>query len=177
VAVRRRRVQAVADVRRDVLHCFHTEPVRHSAGPVPGNHAAHRVRAEADGVAGDVDGGAGLDSQRGNQLAAVDRLERLAGRVRRAYAMRAHHAPGLRRVFVHGLVLHTVGGHEHHVLEDLRGHQTTVTAPGQTGGHVARTVRAAGDERRWWRRRWFVQEERVRQQKEVVRANRRFGQQ
>lgn len=143
VAVRRRRVQAVADVRRAVLHRVHTEPVRNRAGQVQGHHAADSVRAEADRVASHVDGGAGVDRQRGDQLAAADRLERLAGRVRRKYAMHAHHAPWLRGVLVHGIVLHTASGDEHHVPENIRGHQTASEAPGQTGGRVSGQSAAA----------------------------------
>jgi len=191
VAVWRRRVQAVADVRRAVLHRVNTEPVRDRAGQVPGHHAADSVRAEADRVAGHVDGGAGVDRQRGDQLAAADRLERLAGRVRREHAVHAHHAPRLRGVLVHGIVLHTAGGDEHHVLENIRGHQAAAEAPGQTGGRVpgqsAAAVRgggrgAAGDGR------FFVQEERCRRgrrrrrrprqrQDDRGRGHRRLGQQ
>lgn len=147
MAVRRRGVQAVADVRRDVLHRVHTEPVRDSAGPVPGHHAADSVRAEAHRVADHVDGGASVDSQRGHMLAAADRLERLAGRVRRAHPVRAHHAPRLRGVLVHGLVLHTADGDEHHLPEDLHSHPPASETPGQTGGHVARRLRATGGRR------------------------------
>jgi len=136
VAVRRRRVQAVADVRRAVLHRVHTEPVRDRTGQVPGHHAADSVRAEAHRVPGHVDGDAGVDRKRGHQLATADRLERLAGRVRRANAVRAHHAPGLRGVLVHGFVLHTAGGDEHHVLEDIHGHQAAAETPRQAGGRV-----------------------------------------
>lgn len=145
MAVRRRRVQAVADVRRAVLHRVHTEPVRDRAGQVPGHHAADSVRAEAHRVPGHVDGGAGVDRQRGHQLATADRLERLAGRVRRANAVRAHHAPRLRGVLVHGLVLHTAGGDEHHVFEDIYGHQAAAETSGKAGGLV--TAVSAG---------WFV---------------------
>lgn len=136
MAVRRRRVQAVADVRRAVLHRVHIESVRDRAGQVPGHHAADSVRAEAHRVPGHVDGGAGVDRQRGHQLAAADRLERLAGRVRRTNAVLADHAPGLRGVLVHGFVLHTAGGDEHHLSEDIRGHQAAAETPGKTGGCV-----------------------------------------
>lgn len=148
VAVRRRRVQAVADVRRAVLHRVNTEPVRDRTGQVPGHHTTDSVCAEADRVAGHVDGGVGVDRQRGDQLAAADRLERLAGRVRREHAVHAHHAPRLRGVLVHGIVLHTAGGDEHHVPENIRGHQAASEAPGQTGGRVpgqpAAAVRGCG---------------------------------
>lgn len=81
MAVWRRGVQAVADLRCDVLHRVHTELVRHRAGPVPGHHAANSVRAKTHRVPGNVDGGAGVDRERGDQFAAADRLERLARRV------------------------------------------------------------------------------------------------
>jgi len=136
VAVRRRRVQAVADVRRAVLHRVHIESVRDRAGQVPGHHAADSVRAEAHRVPGHVDGGPRVDRQRGHQLAAANRMERLAGRVRRANTVRAHHAPRLRGVLVHGIVLHTAGGDEHHVSEDIHGHQAATETPGKTSGRV-----------------------------------------
>lgn len=137
MAVRRRRVQAVADVRRAVLHRVHTEPVRDRAGQVPGHHAADSVRPEAHRVPRHVDGGTGVDRQRGHQLAAAHRLERLAGRVRRAHGVRAHHAPRLRVVLFHGFVLHTAGGDEHHLSQDIRGHQAAAETPGKTDGRVA----------------------------------------
>lgn len=184
VAVRRSSVQAVVDVRRDVLHRIHTEPVRDRAGSVPGHHAADRVRAEAYRVPRHVDSGAGVAGQRGHQLAAADRLERLAARVRRAHAVHAHHAPRLRHLLVHGIVLHTVAGHERHVPEDLRGHSPTVEAPrasgtakqlpatGRTATAPAATARAPEPGRPR-----IVRADQRRRRRQVGGHRRRFGQQ
>lgn len=72
-------VQNVAHVRRDVLHCFNSELVRHRSRPVLGHYWSHQLRSEANTQASLSDDCCGLVAVLADFITAFDRVERLAG--------------------------------------------------------------------------------------------------
>lgn len=79
VAFRHPHLQDVADFRRDVLHRLDTESVRDRAGPILGNNGPHQLRTEEDPQASVTADRRGVAIIVNYQLAAPNRMERLAG--------------------------------------------------------------------------------------------------
>lgn len=83
-------VQAVADMRRALLHRQYPQFMRHRARPLLGDHRSDQLRSEAHPQASPRDDRRRVDSLRCDQLAAVGRLERLAGGIGTRHALPAH---------------------------------------------------------------------------------------
>ncbi|XP_058796116.1 uncharacterized protein LOC131666983 [Phymastichus coffea] len=121
VGVRHPPVQALADLRRAVLHGEHPKPVRDSPRPVLGHHRPHQLRAEAHAQARARHHRRRLAALGGHQLAAPGRLERLARGAGARHALPAHPAQGLRRLLGARLLLRAAAHHEPGLPRDLPG--------------------------------------------------------
>ena len=114
-------LQALADLRRALLHREHPEPLRHRPRPVLGHHRPDKLRAEAHAEARAGHDSRGLGPLGGDQLAAAGRLERLAGGAGARHALPADEAQGLRRLLGAGLLLRAAAHHEPGLPRDIPG--------------------------------------------------------
>jgi len=125
-------VQTVANVRRALLHRQHPQSLRDRHGPLLGDHRSHQLRSEAYPQASSRDDRRRVDPLGRHQFAAVSRLERLAGGIGTGYALPTHQTPGLRRILLPGLILHTVAADEPCLSRDLPGDAQETAGTGPT---------------------------------------------